>query len=457
MDNNTTACTNVVRDPSYYMDAGDCIIRVEGTLFKVHKAFLSRDASVFEGMFTLPQNPDEDSEVEGVSDQQPITLFGDTVEQFRALLWILYALPHQIEKLMLEKVPRLPELLTIAEITNKYHFVELGIWAVKLLKAVFHETTVSPIYHERLLRLATLSSDRLLCEYLVSTLAERLMDGTLAPTETLMVADRLQIRDLQGAAYYAQLLALQKNTSDHIAFPANCPLAKDQRIRLVTGYWSLMRSWERLQDSPVAIEQSPSCPTQLHNTGCRPVWIAEWRKHAHAQTIAQHASADVLGKIQVMLTLLQESFPKKNVHPGLQHPSQQNVGTQNNIQHMIQQQNTHGMHHNALQQLFQAQINLQQQIPIPPQQNIHFPNNFTQQNIPGPIIPLPPGIHGGNNVQQNIGGMQRASLLAVYTTTGFPLCTQMALAKTKKLADDIRTSLLDFFSEDALGLTQASS
>ena len=43
-------------------------------------------------MFTLPQNPDEDSEVEGVSDQQPITLFGDTVEQFRALLWILYAL-----------------------------------------------------------------------------------------------------------------------------------------------------------------------------------------------------------------------------------------------------------------------------------------------------------------------------------------------------------------------------
>jgi len=304
---------------------------------------------------------------------------------------------------------------------------------VKLLRAVFDQTNVSPIYHERMLRLATLSSDGLLCEALVSTLTERLMDGTLAPTETLIVADRLQIRDLQGVAYYAQLLALQKDNSDQIAFPANCQLAKDQRIRLLTGYWSLMRRWERLQDSPVAIQQSPSCPTQLHNLACRPRWDAEWRKHAHAQSTTQYTSADVLGKIQAMWILLQNSFPQNNIHPNLQHFLQQTIINSNNLpQHfpIPPQQNLH------------LPISLQQQ-------NLHFANNLPQQTIPGPNNP---NIHGGNNVQQNVVIVER--ICQMYTATGFPLCTQKALAETKKVADSIRASLLDFFSEDALGLTQ---
>jgi hypothetical protein len=40
--------------------------------------------------------------------------------------------------------------------------------------------------------------------------------------------------------------------------------------------------------------------------------------------------------------------------------------------------------------------------------------------------------------------------------THSPLCLQMALAATQKLTDNIRASLLDFFSEDALGLGQDS-
>lgn len=43
-------------------------------------------------MFSLPQNPEDSFNVEGVSDQQPITLFGETAEKFRSLMWILYAL-----------------------------------------------------------------------------------------------------------------------------------------------------------------------------------------------------------------------------------------------------------------------------------------------------------------------------------------------------------------------------
>jgi hypothetical protein len=40
-------------------------------------------------MFSVPQG---DFNVDGGSDEQPITLRGDTVEQFRSLIFILYAL-----------------------------------------------------------------------------------------------------------------------------------------------------------------------------------------------------------------------------------------------------------------------------------------------------------------------------------------------------------------------------
>jgi hypothetical protein len=64
-------------------------LRYKSYIIQVHKAFLSRDSSTFEGMFSVPQG---DSNVDGGSDQQPITLRGDTVEQFRSLVFILYAL-----------------------------------------------------------------------------------------------------------------------------------------------------------------------------------------------------------------------------------------------------------------------------------------------------------------------------------------------------------------------------
>ena len=42
-------------------------------------------------MFALP--PDQNTtELDGTSDSKPLPLMGDTVKQFRALLFILYAL-----------------------------------------------------------------------------------------------------------------------------------------------------------------------------------------------------------------------------------------------------------------------------------------------------------------------------------------------------------------------------
>jgi hypothetical protein len=90
---NTTWIAEIVsywsrRHCSRYRITFHCL-RYKPYIIQVHKAFLSRDSSTFEGMFSVPQG---DSNVDGGSDQQPITLRGDTVEQFRSLIFIVYAL-----------------------------------------------------------------------------------------------------------------------------------------------------------------------------------------------------------------------------------------------------------------------------------------------------------------------------------------------------------------------------
>jgi len=85
---NTDATSPViVRDPLYYYENGDCVIRVGSTLFKVHTFLLTRDSSAFVEMFSLLQGVN--TLREGSSDGNPVVLVDD-VEEFRALCWILY-------------------------------------------------------------------------------------------------------------------------------------------------------------------------------------------------------------------------------------------------------------------------------------------------------------------------------------------------------------------------------
>lgn len=104
----STSSNMVVRDDKYYMSDGSCIIRIEDTLFnvryylsgraytdseaaygQVHRTLLARDSSSFSILFTLPQG---DYALDGSSDEHPVILRGDTVEEFRSFLWAMYAL-----------------------------------------------------------------------------------------------------------------------------------------------------------------------------------------------------------------------------------------------------------------------------------------------------------------------------------------------------------------------------
>lgn len=59
------------------------------SVFQVHRTVLSKDSSTFKAMFSLPSG---EKLAEGMSDDNPIVLPGDTADEFRHFLWTLYAL-----------------------------------------------------------------------------------------------------------------------------------------------------------------------------------------------------------------------------------------------------------------------------------------------------------------------------------------------------------------------------
>lgn len=66
----------------------ETFFQVENTLFKVHRYFLARESDIFGVMFQLPAG--QGAAEDGRNDEQPITLPGVTVEEFKCLLDFFY-------------------------------------------------------------------------------------------------------------------------------------------------------------------------------------------------------------------------------------------------------------------------------------------------------------------------------------------------------------------------------
>jgi len=285
------------------------------------------------------------------------------------------------------------------------------------LKAVFNEVTPETVYLERMLRLARLSNDEALFASMVSTLSARLMDETLQPTAFLIIADQHHIRELQGVAYYAQLMALLKNDPNDLTFPAGFPLTKDQRVRLLAGYWSLGRKWESVRCTP--FKDSPPC--LVHGPSCA-IAMNIWRNQTQASTVTQYASADVLGKVRSMQIGMQNS-------------------TQNTDSGRLQNTMTN-LHFPTMHGL-----PMQQTAPMQAPPSTHPP--------PAPHMQSPYVQHA-----QQMGQVYQSYIQAFQPRQTTAHCRQpcvtAALGAAQKILDDIQVSLPDYFSDSMLGLGEES-
>ncbi|KAJ3823304.1 hypothetical protein EV361DRAFT_794742 [Lentinula raphanica] len=337
--------SQLVRDPEYYIPDGNTVIQVENVLFKVHRYILSRDGSAFEGMFSLDNIPNSDSaetlimphsesiqtyphshshlhhrhsSPEGASDKSPILLTGDTAADFRSLLWALYALPADVFA-MPSTQPQLNRLIGIARIAHKYAFRTTESWALSVLTMCVCQAPDTPSGHDihgdveadteagrsivsstelliQLTEVAVLCAHDELHEAVEPIWADLLFAGqTHDIVSAIGLADRYtaQLRPLLGLAYYLMMLKgkeewLKSASGDDEGDPEKMKkprLTRDQRIRLLSGYYNLSRACESLPSNPPKLTHHPSCymPAQQAQQAIGLGGAGTAAAHAHAR------------------------------------------------------------------------------------------------------------------------------------------------------------------------------
>ncbi|KAG2145877.1 hypothetical protein DEU56DRAFT_788604 [Suillus clintonianus] len=316
-------------DPTYYIPDGNTVLLVENTLFRVHRSTLTKDKSTFDSMFSLDSDlrsssstPSVTAGPEGESDDNPIRLQGDTAQEFRALLWALYALPHELTLALTPKA-NTSQLFHLARITHKYEFRSIEAWALGALTTIYTRPMHSPsvqvedIEGPSLVQLTELAS---LCEQRdlldAATLRwKRLLASGKDIALAVGVAERLNLRILLGFAYHAMMLQ-GREVWDNDAL-----LTRAQRIRLLSGHYALGRLWERLPSEPPVISHSPRC-TGGAQARCNQAWAALWRSTLDmGRQVLPLQYADVVGKMMlaesVAKALVEREIPTQGMLDGM--------------------------------------------------------------------------------------------------------------------------------------------
>ncbi|KZT11817.1 uncharacterized protein LAESUDRAFT_153623 [Laetiporus sulphureus 93-53] len=281
----------VVRDSTYYLADGDCTLRVENTLFKVHRTVLSEDSSVFVGMFELPS--EEDADMDGSSDDHPVVLIGDTVAEFEQFLWLLYSRSRQKYLTVPEdRAIYLEPLLDAARLANKYSFTEALTWALDMIT----DCITLPLYRLDDIFSAKLyeydaARDRVEMTHAAHQIREIVVlaqENGFAPLFEIMrqhieghrppfvflcaeLADELDLRDLRGEAYLALLrmgapfsVCAARRKVDAYEQEERCLREALTSAKPMRGYYCLASEWDELWHEPPETAHCARCSSSLH-------------------------------------------------------------------------------------------------------------------------------------------------------------------------------------------------
>lgn len=83
MGDNLDKCT---RSSAFWYDEGNVVLRVNDTLFRIHRGVLHTHSVVFQDTFKMPQ-PEGEPLLEGC---QVVPMMGDAVEDWENILMFMY-------------------------------------------------------------------------------------------------------------------------------------------------------------------------------------------------------------------------------------------------------------------------------------------------------------------------------------------------------------------------------
>jgi hypothetical protein len=309
-----------VRDPEYYKDesqGGFCIFQVENRLFRVHRFFLMREPSALEDMLRFPEKSFNNH---GSSDDNPIVL-SDTAEQFRDLLWALYARPSDLQKL--SDHGDIGKLLNISEMAHKYFIGSFRTWSVQCIYTLAKDgygplRNASSEVFARILSIATASGHEKLLDVLTKKLMSRILWHNMSPDPILPIAEKNELRRVQGICYYRQLTKMERDTPRHsyssgsqLAIPLH--ISVDKRKRFFRAHNQLVKLWEQLRSNPPMFGRD-GCPS--HGL-CLDTWMHLWNEAGSSAEILRYGPADVLGRLKTFMIYLRHSM---NETPAINEP-----------------------------------------------------------------------------------------------------------------------------------------
>ncbi|KAJ7213864.1 hypothetical protein GGX14DRAFT_360392 [Mycena pura] len=356
----TGNCARCVRDDAYYFEDGSCIILVQNTLFNVHRTIMSKDTSSFSTMFTLPQG-DREIEGRSdnnpiVLTGDTVTEFRHFLWALYALppeLKVIHSSDADLTQLMdiariankysfktletwsldaiQEYVNRKPSpILTSIPPPNSYTFSPNS-------SSTSSQTSGSSTPIEstaqltRLIRLAQMCSHEKLLSTMIQLLRQLMSSSLQYAYLAMTLADELDLRALRGAAYLEVMrkaVVVKRTTVDPIkpkpaaAGPSTgtpsdaggdaAPEANEgdvdeegrlvinraQQLRLLSGYYRLTRTWERLRTTPPHFDHAPSCGATWHQHGCTQSWLEFWKDKTRGDAVLALGLADVLGRLK---------------------------------------------------------------------------------------------------------------------------------------------------------------
>lgn len=229
------------------------------------------------------------------------------------------------------------QLVALARITNKYQFRSLETWALGALNTYYSRhgafedvpTTHPPVVSLPHTGTATPPSQPSLVQITeLATLCERpdLLDAAVARWKRLIgegrdlalairVGEQFQLRPMLGLAYHAMMLRGKP------AWDADVHLTRDQRVRLLCGYYSLGKLVDALPGAPPPLTHSQRCTSQQR---CAKAFGNVWKMilDTPAQIIPTLQREDVLGKVMVaestMRALVKDDIPSQGFLDGMQ-------------------------------------------------------------------------------------------------------------------------------------------
>ena len=236
-------------------------------------------------------------------------------------LFVAYSRPSDLQKL--PDHGDIGKLLNIAEMSNKYCIGSFRTWSVQCIYTLAKDgngplrNAPSEVF-ARILSIAAASGHEKLLEVLTKKLMSRILGHNMPPDLVLPIAEKYELRRLQGICYYRQLTKMERDTPRHsynsgsqLAIPLH--ISVDKRKRFFRAHDQLVGLWEQLRSNPPMFGRD-GCPS--HGL-CLDTWMHLWNEAGSSAEILHYGPADVLGRLKTFMVYLRHSM---NETPAINEP-----------------------------------------------------------------------------------------------------------------------------------------